>query len=337
MKDRHVSAPARIVSLLVGLAFCLPVCAQTPKAPDKVYVPYKELRGVFESEKQGVFLPYDDFRRLWVAAQGEPAAPTVAPVPYLISTARFTGSVGADLATMELALTVDILADGWVEVPLSLGQAAVAKVTFLDGDAERPPLLRVINGKYILLARDKGRRALRVEFVRQLVTRQGLNILKLATPAAAITTLELLIPEENMKVDVKPLLAATTTQVTADGKKATKLQAFLGSGGSVELSWKPKAQAAEALPPVVISEQLQHIHVDEALINHDATFTFDVRRRGVGSFTIELPPSFRVTSVEGDNIRKWDISAAPEEEAGAAPGPQVLRADLFTPSRASTS
>ena len=40
------------------------------KPPAKVYVPYKELKGVFETEEQGIFLPYTEFQRLWRAAQG---------------------------------------------------------------------------------------------------------------------------------------------------------------------------------------------------------------------------------------------------------------------------
>ena len=46
-----------------------------------------------------------------------------------------------------------------------------------------------------------------------------------------------------MKVDVDPMLAATTSQVTADGKKATRLQAFLGASERAVLSWKPQTQA----------------------------------------------------------------------------------------------
>ena len=34
-------------------------------SPAKVYVPYKELKAVFEKEGQGVFLPYKEFQRLW--------------------------------------------------------------------------------------------------------------------------------------------------------------------------------------------------------------------------------------------------------------------------------
>ncbi len=311
---KHVLRAVGVLSLvLAALVPAVPLHAAGPTTrPTKVYVPYEKLRGVFEAEGQGVFLPYDEFRRLWRASRREPAAVAEAPAPYLISTARFTGTVGEKLATLRMELTVDILADGWVEVPIGLGDVAVSEVAFA-GAAEDPadrPLLRADGGSYRMLTRGKGRRTLVVDFVRQLVTSPGLNVLGFQLPAAAITTLELTIPEENMKVDVEPMLAAGTEQVAADGGKATRLRAFLGSSPKVKLSWKPTTQAAADLEPVIVSEQLQHLHVAEALVTHEVRFTYDIRRRGVDDFTVQLPGGFRVTAVEGANIAKWDIAAA---------------------------
>jgi len=314
------------VAVLIVCLASLPAGAQPATTqPAKVYVPYEKLKGVFEKEAQGVFLPYAEFRRLWQAAQRAPAGVIEAPTRYLISTARFSGKVDSELASMKLELTVDILADGWVEVPLGLGDVAVADASFAKADVKPAPLLRVVNGEYRLLTRGKGRRVLTVDFVRQLVTKPGLNVLGFKIPASAITTLELTIPEENMKVDVEPMLAASTEQVDAAGKKATRLRAFLGSARTVKLSWKPKTQAAAELAPVVISEQLQHIHVAEALISHDVRFTYDVRRRGVDSFTVQLPANFRITAVEGENIARWDIAPAG--------GSQDLTVNLFSPAK----
>ncbi|MCE5326827.1 MAG: hypothetical protein LLG01_10450 [Planctomycetaceae bacterium] len=322
-----------VVSLLVLTAVAAAAWAAPPepaKAPDKVYVPYDKLKGLLDDEGQGVFLPYKDFQRLWQAAQASPADAAAAPGDYLISTARFSGGVGGELAALKLELTVDILAEGWVNVPLGLGEAAIAR-TAIQGDDKTQPLLRVVDGQYVLLAKGAGRKVVQIDFVRQIQTQPGLNILDLALPRAAITTFELVIPEENMKVDVEPMLAATTSQETAAGKSATRLQAFLGAAQRVKLSWKPKTQAAADLQPVIISNQLQHLLVTEALVSYDVTFNYEIRRRGVDAFTIELPAGFRVTSVEGANIGKWDVADAPAAAAGAkAPAGQLLKVKLFS-------
>jgi len=323
------------IAMVLGFACLSGAEAQTEKkAPEKVYIPYEKLKDVFESEKQGVFLPYADFQKLWAEARGAPAGAVESPLGYLISTARFTGTVSGKLAEMNLLLTVDIMSDKWTEVPIALGQVAVAKASFKTSpDPKAIPLLRVVGGKYRLLVKGKGRWVVSIDFVRQLVTKPGQNVLEYQMPSAAISTLELLIPEENMKVDVEPMLAATTRQVTAaDKSKATKLKAFLGSAAGVKLSWRPRTQAAAALAPVVICSQLQHINVAEALIAHDVTFNYDIRRRGVDSFSIQLPAKFRVTAVDGANISKWDIVAGKADSPAPA---QMLNVKLYSEAKGS--
>ncbi len=284
--------------------------------PTKVYVPYKELKGVFEAEDQGVFLPYKEFQKLWKAAQGRPAPTSKAPFEFLISTARFKGNVQEEIATLRLELTIDILADGWVQVPVGLGQVAVSEAELLETEnAKVVPLLRVADGQYIFVTKGKGRYVLALDFVRQLDTQPGLAVLNFRIPPAAITTLALLIPEENLKVDVQPMLAATTSQVKIDDTNTTRLQAFLGSTKEVRLSWKPKTEAAAELEPVIICEQFQHISVGEALISHEVKLDYNIHRGGVDSFAIQLPGQFRVTDVSGANIAKWDI-----EDANQTPG-----------------
>ncbi|MBN2137790.1 MAG: hypothetical protein JW720_08285 [Sedimentisphaerales bacterium] len=294
--------------------------------PAKVYVPYEELKGVFEKADQGVFLPYADFQKLWRAAQKKPADAGEAPFEYLVSTAKFHGKVVEELATIRLELTIDVLADGWVQIPVGLGSVAVAQASLLEtGNAKVVPLLRVEEGRYIFVTKGKGRYVLALDFVRQLETQPGLAVLDFQIPSAAITTLELLIPEENLKVDVQPMLAATTSQVDADGAKATKLQAFLGAAKQVRLSWKPKTETVADLEPVVVCEQFQHMDIGEALISCRTKLDYSIHRGGVDEFTIKLPGGFRVTEVSGANIAKWEVKTADKA--------QVLSVKLFAPAK----
>jgi len=295
----------------------------------KVYVPYEELKGVFEQEQQGVFLPYKEFQRLWRAAQGKPADIAEAPFEYLISTARFRGEVKQDIGTLRLELTIDILGDGWVQVPVGLGEVAVSEATLLKTESTNVvPLLRVDNGQYVFVTKGKGRYVLALDFARQLETQPGLAVLKYRIPSAAITTLELLIPEENLKVDVEPMLAATTSHVEVGDTSATKLQAFLGSAKEVRLSWKPKTEAAAELEPVIVCKQFQHLDISEALISNQVTLDYSIHRGGVDSFTIRLAGEFRITDVTGANIAKWDVETS--DDAAGGRSEQILKVKLFS-------
>ncbi len=308
---------------MIGLAFGEQ--DQVERQITKVYVSYEELRGILDGDPGGVFLPYGEFEALWRAAQGAPGRVGAAPGTYMISSARYVGEVEGELGRLNGELTIDVLGDGWVTIPLALGETGVAEVRFLEGvEAGGEPLLKVDNGRYFMYVKGKGRYVLSVDFVRQLESRGGLNVLSFGLPQTAITSLELLIPEENLSVDVAPLLAATTTQVERGQGKATRLQAFLGAAESVSMSWKPRSEAAEELEAVVTCEQMQHVHVAEALISYEVRFDYTIQRGGVEAFEVRLPGLFRVTEVEGASIAKWDV-APTGVEAG-----QVLSVQLFS-------
>ena len=301
------------------------------ETPTKIYVPYEDLKNVFEKESQGVFLPYSDFQKLWQAASGKPATATSTPFEYLISAARFNGKVREEIAEFKLELTIDILSNNWVQVPLGLGGVAVSDAKLLDAkNTEFSPLLRVVDGQYIFTVKGTGRYVLTLDFVKQLETQPGLAVLGYRIPSAAITTLDLMIPEANLKVDVEPMLAATTSGAAAENKETTRLQAFLGSAKEVRLSWKPRIQAAEDLETVIVCEQFQHINVDEALISNAVTLNYNIHRGGVKSLSIRLPAEFRITDVNGANIAKWDIETVPVPQSTGEQNQQLLKVNLFS-------
>jgi hypothetical protein len=314
-----VSIPLNLLKLFVfSICLCSLLQGQSAKSlPDRVYIPYKDLESVLGKKNQGVFLPYDDFQNLWEAARGKPARAQDADLSHLVSAARFTGTVKEKLAHIQLQLTVDILKEGWVTVPIGLGQVGVSSVNLGPGagDAVDKPLLRFQKNNYEILAKGPGRQVLTIDFVRQIVTQPGRNLLQFTIPTAAINTLDLTIPEENLKVDVQPMLAASTSQAERPGKgKATRLQAFLGQSGSVTLSWAPKSQAASDLDPVLVSTQNQHLRVGEALLQHEVDFQYEIRRRGMKNFRILIPSDYRVVAVEGANIEQWNLQDLTENK-----------------------
>jgi len=192
------------------------VPVEKPELPDHVYIPYKDLEKVLGKADQGVFLPYKDFQNLWQSARGKPSkAPDSGPA-HLVSAAKFTGTVEEKLARIQLNLTVDVLKEGWVTIPVGLGQVGVSAVQLSGAENQEDatqPLLRFQNNRYEILAKGPGRQEITVDFVSQLVTQPGRNLLKFNIPQAAINTLELTNPGENLKVDVQPMLAASTSQV----------------------------------------------------------------------------------------------------------------------------
>src|SRR5262249_11945489 len=81
-----------------------------------VYLPYKNLKQVFEKEGAAVFMPYGQFQKMWdkmrVVDLRDPAKP---PVKAVITDAAYTGTIAGDIARIEAALTIEVLGKPWVE------------------------------------------------------------------------------------------------------------------------------------------------------------------------------------------------------------------------------
>ncbi len=100
----------RIPAILSLLALTVPLCAQeavtptvVPKEPvfreQSIYIPYDKLWKVFEKEGRGVFVPYEEFNRLWTAARANLNARAEAPAPMASILKEVAGvlTVGTDV------------------------------------------------------------------------------------------------------------------------------------------------------------------------------------------------------------------------------------------------
>ena len=92
-----------------------------------IYIPYEKLRQVFEKEGRGVFLPYEKFQELWQAARDKtaPRAESQPPVGALITEIENEATVAKDVVRVKATLKIEVLAEGWHEIPLGLADAAI--------------------------------------------------------------------------------------------------------------------------------------------------------------------------------------------------------------------
>jgi hypothetical protein len=84
-----------------------------PPPLHKVYVPYKDLRKIFEREGEGVFVPAEEFRELWKRAWGGGGDGTKPPVPVALHAATYEGEADGDVIRLTARLDVEVLRDGW--------------------------------------------------------------------------------------------------------------------------------------------------------------------------------------------------------------------------------
>ena len=183
-----------------------------------IYIPYDKLRQVFERHGRGVFLPYEEFEALWRAAQEKtrPAAGVRPPVGAVITEIENEATVAKDVVRVKATVKIDLLAEGWHEIPLRLADAAITAAT-LGGEPAR-----IVGGPgedYRLLVEKKGKQpeqiVLSLEYAKAISKMPGQNSVSFQAPQAPVSRWRVRIPQAGVKVNLHPLIAATEVPAAA--------------------------------------------------------------------------------------------------------------------------
>ena len=290
----------------------VPVTEKGPETPvvireQTVYVPYTKLKDVFEKEGRGIFLPYEEFLKLWRAANPtpNPVEPVGPPAEAVVQSSPYKGKVIGDLALFEVSYHVEALKEGWGLVKLPLSGVAVESVDLGDSKA-----LFATHGKsYGLLLPEKGPYDLKLRFSVKVQSSPGIKKLSFGLPPAGITSLELAIPEADARVDVTPKTAAT--RITA-AEEETLVTTFVGNSSNVEINWMPPIGKAAEDAAVLIAKQYARAYLGERILSLETTIQYDLARGEAPGFKLNVPTidNTRLLYVRGDNIRRWDLEGS---------------------------
>ena len=314
-----------------------------------VYIPYEKLRQVFEKHGRGVFLPYEKFEELWRTAQdkSQPAAEPRPPVGALITGIENEAAVSKDVVRVKAAIKIDLLTEGWHEVPLRLSDAAITGATLRGEPA------RIVGGPgedYKLLVEKKGKQPeqieLSLEYAKAISRTPGQSSVAFQAPQASVSRWRVRVPQQGVKINIQPFIAATdelpaeTRPAAAKGKEAgpkrpetrkadeTVILAFVGEAATVRIEWTPKAEGATGLAALASVQAEQQIWLNEGVTRCRANLAYTISRAELGQLAIEVPADYKVVNVFDANVRQWSVEPMP---AGAAV--QKITAQLFEPAK----
>lgn len=307
---------------------------ETPASPaddapleQSIYIPYEKLWKVFEQQGRGVFISYEQFQELWDAQLDR--QPRVVdekpPVDALVSEVSGTATVGKDVVEFDAGVTIEVLKQGWTEVPLHLEDVAMIEST-IDG---KPARLRFdpATGYSILIEHEGPKSAfhdLRIRFGKSYTKTPGRNSVGFRSPPAPVSRWDIRIAEPGVKVDVFPLLAATDAP-TEPGDGGTRVLAFLGAAPDVRFEWTPAAEGARGLEALANVRMMQSITIEEGVSRTRAELTYEITRTELANFALEAPTGQKVVNVFDANVREWTVRDAD--------GAQRIEVQLFEPAR----
>ena len=284
-----------------------------PSGPHEVYLPFKFLKGIFESQGASVVVPLDEYKRLKEAAEKQlPAAPSVSAV---ITSASYVATVEQDLARIRAELTVNVLGTPWVEIPIRFGDAAVGKLEagdkiLLKGTGE---------GNYSLLFGNAGEQKVTIELSARIHTSPEGRDFGFDVPTTGITIFEIMIPEADQTVEVTPRLIGIPVEAAA---KQTRIKANLGATPRIAARWRPKATSKPEMDLLASVTNYTKVSIEDGLIHTDALLSYEVLRGEVSQLRASVPTDQRILDVSAESrLKGW---SAKEED-----GRQVVTIDLL--------
>jgi hypothetical protein len=295
-----------------------------------IYVPFKNMRDVFEHEDSSIVLPYAQFLEMWNRLVQPDQQPIKPPVNGVITRADYVGAVRGELVHLDVALDVEVLSTEWAQLPVQFGDAAIGSARSEDESV----MLRGIGlGRYELLVRGKGKHQIKLGLVAGVKSAAEGRSFTIPCPAVGVSNLELEIPEQDLAVHVAP---QRTLELQSDAKDATRVRAVLGSTNQFTVSWQPKSGGADKAAGLANVSETIAVDVGDGVVHTHAVFDYQILRGSLGELIVEVPSAERLLDVQAPGLRNWQTEMTGDRQRVKvrlhAPATETVRLELHTES-----
>jgi hypothetical protein len=252
-----------------------------------------------------VVLPVTEYTALKRAASPADPEPAPPPVEATLSRIDYDLKIDGDLASGEARLTVDVIKNGWVRVPLPAG--LMVRDAQLDGhpvNLVTRPADQGSGGMDLLLSKT-GRSLLTLKIVAPVTTVAGTDVLHLPVNNSAVShaTIELLRQGVDVRITGGLLLehseSATGSRWVANGKGAEPLT----------FAWRRKVDDARSKQPLKLRGAItQLVGLGEDATQVNAEVQLEVLQGLAQDVHVQLPEQFTLNQVSGAMVADWDVT-----------------------------
>jgi len=287
-----------------------------------IYVPFRELQSVFNSDDANAIVPYAFYMELLKSHVRQQKHPNGSPPGAIITKAAYNATVEEDVARITVELTVSTLAqDTWARIPLTFGQAAVGSIK--SNDKNNTLLKGTGEGAYELLVKGEGQRNVTLELLAAIKTSPEARLFELDCPSIGINELQVTIPEGNQTVNIDPMEVLLPSE--GNNESQTVVNAALGSTRKFTVRWFPKAGSRPQMDLLSSVTNDVTMHIESQLLQTTNIFTWEILRGEMQEATIIAPTDCRIIDIVArtGRIQSWDVQPAE--------GHQQVRIQLLAP------
>src|SRR5712691_2419820 len=253
-----------------------------------------------------VVLPVEEYRTLHAKAYPIERDPEPPPVEATLTRVDYDLRIDGELASGRASLTVDVLKDGWVRVPVPAG--LLVREARLDGKLVSlvPGPAGKAGSQLSALLSLPGRAILLLEIALPVASSAGEESITLPLTASGVTRASVQLPRQG--VDVR--LTGGLLSEKSESASESKWIAFGRGGEALTFAWRRKTEDHRSTQPLRLRGSLtQLLGLGEDATSINAEVNVEVTQGTAREVKIQVPGNVTINQVLGAMVADWEVKS----------------------------
>jgi hypothetical protein len=251
-----------------------------------------------------VVIPVEEYRVLRAKAYPVEHDPEPPPLDATLTRVDYDLHVVGDLAAGRASLTVDVLKDGWVRVPVPAG--LLVREARLDGKpVSLVPGAPGKGGSHLsALLSHAGRSVLLLDVDVPVTSSAGDESISLPSTESGVTRAAVLLPRQGIDLRIGGGLLSEKSETSGE----TKWLAYARGNEALSFTWRKKTEDHHIELPLRLRgslTQLTSLAEDSATVYAEANL--EIVQGAAREVRIQLPEKITVNQVSGAMVADWEM------------------------------
>jgi hypothetical protein len=251
-----------------------------------------------------VVIGLDEYKTLRAKAYPPEREPEPPPVEATLSRVDYDLHVNGEFASGRANLTIDVLKDGWVRVPIPAG--LLVREAKLDGKSVSlvsGPAAGKSGSQLSAVLSHPGRSTLVLDIAIPIAANAGEESISLPPSASGVTRATLELPRQG--VDIR--LTGGLLSDRSETPKANRWVVYATGNSPLTFSWKRKTEDHRAELPLRLRGSLtQLLGLAEDSASLSAEVNLEIAQGLAREVKLQVPPQITVNQVLGAGVADWE-------------------------------
>src|SRR5713101_4790161 len=251
-----------------------------------------------------VVLPVEEYRTLHAKAYPIERDPEPPPVEATLTRVDYELRIDGELASGRASLTVDVLKDGWVRVPVPAG--LLVREARLDGKLVSlvPGASGKAGSQLSALLSHPGRAVLLLDIAIPVASATGEESITLPSTASGVTRASVQLPRQGVDVRLSGGLLSEKSESGAESKWI----AYGRGNEALTFTWRRKTEDHRATQPLRMRGSLtQLLGLGEDSTSINAEVNLEVTLGAARVARIAIPDKVTINQVLGAMVADWEV------------------------------